>query len=51
MALFIVTAMKPQILQVFINFKKANDAVRKEVLYSIVIEFDLPIKLIRIFKI
>jgi hypothetical protein len=33
--------------QLFINFKKAYDSVRREVLYSILIEFVIPRKLIR----
>jgi hypothetical protein len=30
--------------QLFIDFKKAYDSVRREVLYSILIEFGLPMK-------
>jgi hypothetical protein len=37
-------------LQLFIDFKKAYDSVRREVLYNILIEFWLPIKLIWLFK-
>ena len=36
--------------QLFIDFKKANDSVRSEVLYSILIEFGIPIKLVRLVK-
>jgi sorting nexin-29 len=36
--------------QLFIDFKKASDSVRKEVLYSILIEFGIPIKLVRLIK-
>jgi len=34
----------------FIDFKKAYDSVRREVLYNILIEFSIPIKLIRLIK-
>jgi hypothetical protein len=37
--------------QLFIDFKKAYDSVRREVLYSILIEFGAPMKLIRLIKI
>jgi hypothetical protein len=33
-------------LQLFIDFKKAYDSVRREVLYSILIEFGIPRKLV-----
>ena len=36
--------------QVFINFKKAYDSVRKEVLYNILITFGIPMKLERLIK-
>jgi hypothetical protein len=36
--------------QLFIDFKKAHDSVRREVLYSILIDFGVPIKLIRLIK-
>jgi hypothetical protein len=36
--------------QLFIDFKKAYDSVRREVLYSILIEFGVPLKLIRLIK-
>jgi len=36
--------------QLFIYFKKAYDSVRREVLYNILIEFDIPMKLVRIIK-
>jgi hypothetical protein len=35
----------------FIDFKKAYDSVRREVLYSILIEFGVPVKLVRLIKI
>ena len=34
----------------FIDFKKAYDSVRREVLYNIVIEFGVPKKLVRLVK-
>ena len=37
--------------QLFIDFKKAYDSVRREVLYNILMEFGIPKKLIRIIKI
>jgi hypothetical protein len=37
--------------QFFIDFKKANDSVRKEVLYNILIEYGIPRKLVRLIKI
>ena len=36
--------------QLFIDFKKAYDSVRREVLYKILIEFGVPKKLIRLMK-
>jgi hypothetical protein len=36
--------------QLFIDFKKAYDSVRKGVLYSILIEFGVPMKLVRLIK-
>jgi len=36
--------------QLFIGFKKAYDSVRKRVLYSILIEFGIPMKLVRLIK-
>jgi hypothetical protein len=36
--------------QLFINFKKANDSVRREVLYNILIEFGIPMELERLRK-
>ena len=34
----------------FIDFKKAYDSVRREVLYKILIEFGIPSKLVRLIK-
>jgi hypothetical protein len=34
--------------QLFIDFKKANGSVRKEVLCNILIEFGVPMKLVRL---
>jgi purine nucleoside phosphorylase len=36
--------------QVFIDFKEAYDSVRREVLYKILIEFGIPMKLVRLIK-
>ena len=36
--------------QLFIDFKKAYDSVRREVLYKILIEFGIPRKLLRLIK-
>ena len=36
--------------QLFIDFKKAYDSVRREVLYNILTEFVIPKKLIRLIK-
>jgi len=36
--------------QLFIDFKKAHDSVRREVLYNILIEFGIPTKLVRLIK-
>jgi hypothetical protein len=36
--------------QLFIDFKKAYDSVRREVLYNILIEFGFPRKLVRLIK-
>jgi hypothetical protein len=38
-------------LQLFIDLKKTYDLVRREVLYNILIEFGIPMKLVRLLKI
>ena len=39
-----------EVHQLFIDFKKAYDSVRREVLYKILIEFDIPKKFERLVK-
>jgi hypothetical protein len=36
--------------QLFIDFKRAFDSVRNKVLYNFLIEFDIPMKLVRLLK-
>ena len=36
--------------QLYIDFKKACDSVRREVLYNILIEFGFPMVLVRVIK-
>jgi hypothetical protein len=36
--------------QLFINFKKAYDSMRREVLYNILTEVGVPVKLVRFIK-
>jgi hypothetical protein len=37
--------------QLFIDFKKAYDLVKREVLYNILLQFGIPKKLVRVIKI
>jgi hypothetical protein len=39
---------KEAVQQLFIEFKKAYDSVRREVLYNILMEFGIPLKLVRL---
>ena len=39
-----------EVHQLFTDFKKAYDSVRREVLYKILIEFGIPRKLVRLIK-
>jgi len=39
-----------EVHQLFIDFKKVHDSVRREVLYKILIEFRIPRKLVRLIK-
>ncbi|KAJ4440734.1 hypothetical protein ANN_08958 [Periplaneta americana] len=41
---------KSTVHQLFIDFKKAYDSVKREVLYNILIEFGIPKKLVRLIK-
>jgi hypothetical protein len=36
--------------QLFMGFKKAYDSLRKEILFSILIEFGVPMKLMKLIK-
>jgi hypothetical protein len=36
--------------QLFVDFKEAFDSIRREVLYNILIEFGVPMKLVRLIK-
>jgi hypothetical protein len=39
-----------RLYQLFIDFNKAYDSVGREVLYNILIEFGVPMKLVRLIK-
>ena len=39
-----------EVHQLFIDFKKAYDSVRREILYEILIEFGIPRKLVRLIR-
>jgi len=39
-----------EVYQLFIDFKKAYDSVRREVSYKILIEFGIPKKLVRLIR-
>jgi hypothetical protein len=41
---------KETVHQLFMDFKKAYDSVRREVLYNILIEFGVPMKVVRLSK-
>jgi len=39
-----------EVHQLFIDFRKAHDSVRRKVLYNTLIEFGIPMKLVRLIK-
>ena len=41
---------KKAVHQLFVDFKRANDSVRREVLYNILTEYGIPMKLVRLIK-
>jgi hypothetical protein len=50
MELCVELAVYETVHQLFIDFKKTYDLVRKEVLYNILIEFGVPMKLVGLIK-
>ncbi|KAJ4432545.1 hypothetical protein ANN_21168, partial [Periplaneta americana] len=48
--LYVYGSFCQQVHQLFIDFKKAYDSVKREVLYDILIEFGIPKKLVRLIK-
>jgi sorting nexin-29 len=46
-----VSTMRQTVYQLFVDFKKAYDTVRNKVLYNILIEFGVPMKLFRLNKV
>jgi hypothetical protein len=46
----VVDLVDETVHQLFIDFKKAYDSVRREVLYNILIEFGITMKLVRLIK-
>jgi sorting nexin-29 len=38
------------VYQLFVDFKKAYDSIRRKVLYNILIEFGIPLQLVRLIK-
>jgi hypothetical protein len=45
-----VVNLSSSVHQLFVDFKKAYDSVRREVLYNILTEFGVPMKLVRLIK-
>jgi hypothetical protein len=39
-----------EVHQLFVDFKKPYDSVRREVIYNIVIEFGIPMKMVRLIE-
>jgi hypothetical protein len=39
-----------EVHQLFVDFMKTSDSYRREVLHSILIEFGIPVKLVRLIK-
>jgi hypothetical protein len=49
-SIYLILPYNETVHQLFVDFKKANDSVRKEVLYNILIEFGIPVKLVSLIK-